>query len=267
MNSFLVAPGRRVQLKESVANQGGQFPGGKPAAEEQLKKLIRELEDLQYLLFAEHRQKVLVVLQGVDASGKDGVIRRVFGQLDPQGVRVASFKAPTQGELAHDYLWRIHQQVPGYGQLTIFNRSHYEDVLVVRVHNMVPPSVWKKRFAQINDFERMLSEEGTTILKLFLHISKDEQKKRLENRLKDPTKNWKFDPADLRERERWSDYQKAYEDVFNKTSTFCAPWHIIPANHKWFRNVTIASILVGALKGLKMRFPKPKVDLSTIVVK
>ena len=267
MKRLVVAPGQRVRLKTRNAGDCGKCGGGKSKADDQLKKLTHELENLQYRLFAERRRKVLVVLQGVDTSGKDGVIRRVFGPVDPQGVRVANFKVPTQIELDHDYLWRVHQQVPARGEIVIFNRSHYEDVLVVRVHNMVPPKIWRKRLAQINDFERMLSEEGTTILKFFLHISRSEQKKRLESRLQDPAKNWKFDAGDLRERSYWNEYQKAYEDVLGKTSTPWAPWHIIPANQKWFRNLTVASIVVDCLKGLKMRFPKPRQKLAGIVVR
>jgi PPK2 family polyphosphate:nucleotide phosphotransferase len=182
-------------------------------------------------------------------------------------VRVASFKAPTQVELDHDYLWRVHRETPARGEVVLFNRSHYEDILVVRVHNLVPPAVWRKRFAQINDFERMLAEEGTTILKFFLHISRSEQKKRLESRLKDPTKNWKFDAGDLRERAHWNDYVKAYEELLGRTSTPWAPWHIIPSDYKWCRNVAVASIIVGALKKLRMRFPKPRQPLDGIVVR
>ena len=267
MKSFVVTPGRRVRLKAWDTRDCGKYTGKKQKAEEDLEELNHELEVLQYRLFAERKHKVLIVLQGVDTSGKDGVIRRVFGVVDPQGVRVASFKAPTQVELDHDYLWRVHRETPGLGEVVLFNRSHYEDVLVVRVHNMVPPAVWRKRYAQINDFERMLVEEGTTILKFFLHISRGEQKKRLESRLKDPTKNWKFDAGDLRERAHWNKYQKAYEDVLNKTSTPWAPWHIIPSDYKWCRNVAVASIIVGALQKLKMRFPKPRQRLDGIVVR
>jgi len=267
MKRFLVAPGRRVRLKAWDSRDCGAYQGKKLKAERELDRLNHELEALQYRLFAEHRHKLLVVLQGVDTSGKDGVIRRVFGSVDPQGVRVASFKAPTQADLDHDYLWRVHHEVPGRGEIVLFNRSHYEDVLIVRVHNLVPASVWKKRYAQINDFERMLAEEGTTILKLFLHISRGEQKKRLESRLKDPKKNWKFDVADLRERTHWSAYERAYEELLSRTSTPWAPWHIIPADIKWCRNVIVSSIIVETLKKLKMRFPKPRQPLDGIVVR
>jgi PPK2 family polyphosphate:nucleotide phosphotransferase len=181
-------------------------------------------------------------------------------------VRVASFKVPTPEELDHDYLWRIHQQIPGKGEMVIFNRSHYEDVLVVRVHQLAPKEIWKKRFAQINDFERMLAEEGTTIIKFFLHIDLDEQKERLQDRLKDPSKQWKFNMGDLEERKLWQDYMKAYEDVLQKTSTPWAPWFIVPANHKWYRDLVIATVLVETLKGLKMSYPKPKEDLSSVVI-
>jgi PPK2 family polyphosphate:nucleotide phosphotransferase len=267
MKRFLVAPGRRVRLKAWDPRDCGVYHGKKQKAEAELERLNHQLEALQYRLFAEHKHKLLIVLQGVDTSGKDGAIRRVFGSVDPQGVRVASFKAPTHAELDHDYLWRIHREVPARGEIVLFNRSHYEDVLIVRVHDMVPPSIWKKRYAQINDFERMLAEEGTTILKLFLHISRGEQKKRLESRLKDPKKNWKFDVADLRERAHWGAYERAYEDLLSRTSTLWAPWHIIPADIKWCRNVLVSTIIVEALKKLKMRFPKPRQPLGGIVVR
>jgi PPK2 family polyphosphate:nucleotide phosphotransferase len=181
-------------------------------------------------------------------------------------VRVASFKVPTQEELDHDYLWRVHRQTPGKGEIVIFNRSHYEDVLVVRVHQLVPETVWRKRYQQINEFERMLADEGTTILKFFLHIDLDEQKERLEARLHDPTKQWKFNPGDLGERKLWLEYTKAYEDVLTKTSTEWAPWYIVPSNRKWYRNLVIATLLVEALKDFKMAYPQPKEDLSGVVI-
>jgi PPK2 family polyphosphate:nucleotide phosphotransferase len=208
----------------------------------------------------------LIVLQAMDTGGKDGVIRRVFDGVNPQGVRVASFKVPTQEELDHDYLWRVHKVTPGNGEMVIFNRSHYEDVLVVRVHNYVPPEVWKKRFEQINHFERLLAENGTTILKFFLHIDLDEQKERLQARLDDPAKRWKFRLGDLKERKLWDDYMQAYEDVLSKTSTDYAPWFIVPANRKWYRDLIVSSVLVETLQGLNMKFPEPEENLDGVVI-
>jgi PPK2 family polyphosphate:nucleotide phosphotransferase len=208
----------------------------------------------------------LIVLQAMDAGGKDGTIRHVFEGVNPSGVRVTSFKAPTPEELDHDYLWRVHKEVPGKGEMVIFNRSHYEDVLVVRVHNYVPPEVWKKRFDQINEFERTLAESGTTILKFYLHIDPDEQKERLQDRLDDPTKRWKFRLGDLEERKLWGDYMEAFEDVLSKTSTDYAPWYIVPANRKWFRDLVVSSVLVDTLEGLKMKYPESEENLDGVVI-
>jgi PPK2 family polyphosphate:nucleotide phosphotransferase len=202
----------------------------------------------------------------MDTGGKDGVIRTVFDGMNPSGVRVASFKVPTEQELSHDFLWRIHQQTPRKGEIAIFNRSHYEDVLVVRVHNLVSKDIWEKRFEHINNFERLLTDEGTTIIKFFLHISKDEQKERLQERLDIPEKQWKFSSGDLKERMLWEEYIKAFEDVLEKTSTKRAPWYIIPANRNWYRNWLISSILVEELKSLKMKYPEPEEDLSKIKI-
>ncbi len=198
-----------------------------------------------------------VVLQGMDTSGKDGSVRHVMRGVSPQSVRAVSFKKPTEIELAHDFLWRVHAQVPAAGEIAIFNRSHYEDVLVVRVHSLVPEPVWRKRYAQIRDFERMLAETGTTILKFFLHIGKEEQRERLEARIKDPTKRWKFQHGDLEERKLWGEYTKAYEDALEETSSGDAPWIIVPANKKWFRNYVVAKTIVETLDGLKMKYPAP----------
>jgi PPK2 family polyphosphate:nucleotide phosphotransferase len=202
----------------------------------------------------------------LDTGGKDGAIRRVFDGVNPAGVRVASFKAPTAEELDHDFLWRIHKETPAKGELVIFNRSHYEDVLVVRVHDIVPPDVWKKRFDQINEFEQTLAENGTTILKFYLHIDKDEQKERLQARLDDPNKRWKFRLGDLQERKLWTEYMHAYEDVLSKTSTDQAPWYIVPANRKWFRDLVISSALVDTLAGLDMKYPESEENLDGVVV-
>jgi PPK2 family polyphosphate:nucleotide phosphotransferase len=266
MKQYLVKPDTKVNLSKIDPSDTGDFKGGKEAALVEFEKLNGKLEALQELLFAEHKHKVLIVLQAMDAGGKDGTIRRVFDSVNPAGVRVASFKAPTAEELDHDYLWRIHKQVPGKGEMVIFNRSHYEDVLVVRVHNYVPPEVWKQRFDQINEFERALAESGTTILKFYLHIDLDEQKERLQARLDDPTKRWKFRLGDLDERKLWGDYMEAFEDVLSKTSTDYAPWHIIPANRKWYRDLVISSILVEALEDLKMKFPESEENLDGVVI-
>ena len=266
MKQYQVKPGSKVNLTEWDPNDTGDFDGGKKDGLASVEKLNGKLEELQELLFAEHKHKVLVVLQAMDTGGKDGVIRRVFDGVNPQGVRVASFKVPTEEERDHDYLWRIHKQTPGNGEIVIFNRSHYEDVLVVRVHELVPAPVWKKRFDQINEFERLLAESGTTILKFFLHIDLDEQKERLQARLDDPTKRWKFRLGDLNERKNWPGYMKAYEDVLGKTSTEYAPWYIVPANRKWYRDLVVSSVLVDALEGLKMEFPEPEENLDNVVI-
>jgi PPK2 family polyphosphate:nucleotide phosphotransferase len=266
MKQYLVEPGKKVTLAERDPRDTGDFKGGKKDGLKAAQELNTELQKLQELLYAEGRHKVLVVLQAMDTGGKDGAIRRVFEGVNPQGVKVASFKVPTAKELSHDFLWRIHQAAPANGEMVIFNRSHYEDVLVVRVRNLVPKDVWSKRFDQINDFERMLAENGTTILKFFLHISKDEQKERLQSRLDDPTKHWKFSLGDLAERKLWDDYQHAYEDAINKTSTKHAPWYVVPANRKWYRDLVISTVLMETLKGLKMDYPKPKDSLEGVVV-
>ena len=266
MKQHLVEPGRKIKLAERDPQDTGDFKGGKEDGLKEIAKLNEKLQELQEVLYAEGKHKVLVVLQAMDTGGKDGAIRRVFDGVNPQGVKVASFKVPTPEEMAHDYLWRVHKVTPANGELVIFNRSHYEDVLVVRVHNYVPKEVWSKRYEQINAFEKLLAENGTTILKFFLHISKDEQKERLQARLDDPTKHWKFSLGDLGERKLWDDYQAAYEDALNKTSTEYAPWYVVPANRKWYRDLVISKVLVETLEGLKMKYPEPKDDLSGVVI-
>ncbi len=257
MHTYRIDPGKKVNLDDFDPAETRYAPGGKENAEQSLLQLNRQLEALQESLYAEHKHRVLVVLQGMDTSGKDGVIRRVFEGVNPQGVRVASFKVPTPVELDHDYLWRVHQQTPARGEIVIFNRSHYEDVLVVRVHSLVPEAVWKKRYEQINAFERLLTDEGTTILKFFLHIDPQEQKERLLERLEKPEKNWKFNAGDLKERALWKEYMKAYEDVLEKTSTPWAPWYVVPANKKWYRDLVISTLLVETLQNLEIRLPAP----------
>jgi PPK2 family polyphosphate:nucleotide phosphotransferase len=262
-----VEPGTKVRLEEADPGEDGGYPGGKEAALEEIARLNGRLEALQELLWAEGKHRLLVVLQAMDTGGKDGVIRRVFQGVNPQGVRVAAFKVPTPPELARDYLWRVHSQVPGKGEVVIFNRSHYEDVLVVRVHGLVPEEAWRRRYRQINDFERLLAEEGTTILKFFLHISPGEQKKRLEARLADPTKVWKFSVGDLAERERWPRYMDAYQEALERTSTRHAPWYLVPADRKWFRDLVVARVIVDALEGLGMEWPPPPPGLEGLVIR
>ena len=238
----------------------------KEVAVERARELNRELEGLQERLWAARRERLLVVLQGIDTSGKDGVIRQVFDGVNPLGVKVASFKAPTPEELAHDFLWRVHQRVPAAGEIVIFNRSHYEDVLVVRVHSLVPESVWRRRYDQIRDFERLLTETGTTIVKLFLHLSREEQRRRLQERLDDPAKRWKFDPRDLAERARWDDYRAAFDEALARTSTDGAPWYVVPADRKWYRNLVALTILVETLRRLDLSPPTPSFDPASIEI-
>ena len=266
MDKYRVKPGMKVNLAEWDPEDSSEFKGSKAEGLAKNAKLNVRLEELQNLLYAEHKHKLLVVLQGMDTSGKDGVISKVFDGVNPQGVRVASFKVPTTEELDHDYLWRVHKVVPAKGEMVIFNRSHYEDVLVVRVHKLVSPQLCKDRYKQIADFEKLLADNGTTILKFFLNINMDEQKKRLQERLDDPTKTWKFNPGDLDERKLWPDYVKAYEDALEKTSTEKAPWYIVPANRKWYRDLVIATLLVEALEKLEMKYPAPPENLKDIVI-
>lgn len=266
MERYLVKPGTKINLDEWDPNEKTFFEFGKQAGKLHLVELNNELMQLQNVLYAENKHNFLIVLQGMDTSGKDGTIKHVFHGVNPQGVRIANFKVPSKIELEHDYLWRIHKQAPGKGEIAIFNRSHYEDVLVVRVHDLVPKDVWSKRYAQINAFEKMLAEEGTTILKFFLHIDLDEQKERLQARLADPHKQWKFRKGDLDERKLWPNYIQAYEDVLSKTSTKYAPWYLIPANRKWYRNLIISTILIETLKNLKMKYPPPEDDLDGIII-
>ena len=243
------------------------FKGDKAATVGIFAELNAQLVELQQALYAEHKHKVLVVLQAMDTGGKDGVIRKVFSGVNPLGIHVASFKAPTPAELDHDYLWRVHKRVPAKGELVVFNRSHYEDVLITRVEGWIDDRTAKRRFRQINDFEAMLVEEGTIILKFFLHISKDEQKQRLQERLDDDAKNWKFNPGDLVAREKWADYQRVYEEVINATSSPHAPWYIVPADRNWVRDLYVCSVLVSTLTGLKMQYPAAPAGLEKMVIK
>lgn len=267
MMPFLVRPGLRVHLDRIDSGDTSGFSGVKDDGRKQLAKLSDKLGQLQELLYAEHRHALLVVLQGMDSAGKDGTIRHVFKGVNPQGVRVASFKKPTDLEFDHDFLWRIHGETPGRGEMVLFNRSHYEDVLVPRVHGSIPKSTWQRRYREINEFERTLTEEGTTVLKFFLHVGRAEQKRRLKERLADPTKHWKFRFTDVQERRLWDAYTLAYEEAISKTSTKWAPWYIVPSDHRWYRNLIVSELIVRTLRGLKMRYPLlPEAFRSTRVV-
>ncbi len=257
--------GQKIKLKEIDPDDTGPFKD-KKAAEKILAENIERMADLQNVLYAEDKHALLIVLQALDAGGKDGTIRKIMSGVNPQGVQVTSFKKPTEEELSHDFLWRIHKVVPPRGMIGIFNRSHYEDVLVVRVHNLVPKAVWQKRYEHINNFERLLTDSGVTILKFYLHISKEEQKERFQARLDQPHKRWKFNPADLSERALWGDYMEAFEAVFARCSTEVAPWHIVPANKKWYRNVVISETIVKTLERLNMKYPDPVEGLDNIVI-
>ena len=256
-----VKPGEAPELSDDDASAPKSIGKGDDL-KEKLEKQLEKIGELQNVFYADGRHSLLVILQGRDASGKDGVVRSVIGACNPSGVRVESFKAPTPVELAHDYLWRVHQRVPEKGMIGIFNRSHYEDVLVVRVHSLVPESVWSKRYDQINNFEKMLTENGTVILKFFLHVSRDEQKERLRERVEDETKNWKFNAGDLDERKLWDEYTAAYRDALAKCSTEWAPWYVVPGDSNKARNYLIAKRIVATLESLDLEYPKPKTDLS-----
>jgi PPK2 family polyphosphate:nucleotide phosphotransferase len=261
MEQYRISPGRQVDLSTVETYYEGEIK--KKAGKKKLKAMSKTLRDLQELLYAEGKQKVLVVLQGFDASGKDGTIKNVFGRVNPQGTNVVSFKVPSSKELAHDYLWRVHQKTPGTGEIVVFNRSHYEDILVVRVNQLVPETVWEKRYHHINEFERLLTDEGTTILKFFLHMSKKRQARRFLARLDRPHKRWKFAPHDLVKRENWDAYEEAFEAMLSKTSTPWAPWHVIPSDRKWYRNLAIATVIVETLKSLDMHFPDEVPDIDS----
>jgi PPK2 family polyphosphate:nucleotide phosphotransferase len=262
--SILVSPGTRVSLDSYDAGHTGDYH--KKSAAKTTKQNAKRLRALQEVMWAEGQHALLIVLQALDAGGKDGTIKHVMSGVNPQGCQVTSFKVPTEEELAHDYLWRVHKAVPRRGYIGIFNRSHYEDVLVVRVHNLVPEGVWQQRYEQINQFEKLLADSGTTIVKFFLYISREEQKKRFEERLKDPKKNWKFSLGDVKERQYWDQYMRAYEEVLTRCSTPWAPWHVVPADHKWYRNLAVSQAIVEALEKLDMHFPPPLSDTGEIVI-
>ena len=262
-----IAPGTSVRLRDLDPDDQGPFSGkDDPDLQRTLAHDIARLGALQELLYAEKRESVLVVLQAVDTAGKDGVLHHVVGPLDSRGVQVHSFKAPSTEERDHDFLWRVHQKTPRRGDMTFFNRSHYEDVLAVRVLKLAPKNVWKRRFDHINHFEQMLHDEGIRVVKLFLHISRDEQKRRLQARLDDPAKRWKWAPSDLEMRQHWDEFEEAYEEVFMRTSTPNAPWYVVPANRKWFRDAAVARVLVQLLEDIAPKAPHVDLDVSAISI-
>jgi PPK2 family polyphosphate:nucleotide phosphotransferase len=263
IDALRVEPGSKVNLAKLDPGDTHKVREG-VQTDRDTDQLVDKIGRHVHILGADKRFALLIVLQGMDTSGKDGAIRRVFAAVDPQFIRVATFKRPSDDELAHDFLWRIHSQTPRRGEMVIFNRSHYEDVGIVRVHSLVPKDVWSERYGHINDFEEMLVESSTVVVKFFLHISRDEQKKRLESRLKDPTKNWKMDMADLEERKHWKQYMEAYSDALSRCSSKRAPWYVIPADHKWFRSHAIATVVEQTLADLKLRYPRPSFDPARV---
>jgi PPK2 family polyphosphate:nucleotide phosphotransferase len=265
-SQYLITAEQNNKLAEVDSRPWSDIPTCKNSANEELSRLHKRLADLQQRFFVDRRKKFLIVLQGMDTSGKNGTIRHVFRGVNPQGVHVSSFDKTTSHELAHDYLRRVHQCTPRDGEIMIFDRSHYEDVLAVRVNNLKPESVWRKRYRHINDFEQLLVDEDTIILKLFLHIDRDTQRERLQHRLDTPMKNWKFDPSDLVARDKWGEYQAAYEEVFKKTAQAHAPWYLIPSNKKWARNLLVARLVVAYLDDLQLSYPKVDFDPSSIEI-
>jgi PPK2 family polyphosphate:nucleotide phosphotransferase len=267
LERYLVKPGEKVDLKKIDSGEFFLFDKvGKDDSSKAFDKLQDELQELQKVLYAQNKHRILLVLQAMDTGGKDGCVKHVFSRIDPQGIHVRSFKKPSEEELARDFLWRVHSKVPRSGEMVIFNRSHYEDVIAVKVKKLFPEKIWKQRYNHIVDFERMLAEEGTTIVKIYLHISKDEQKRRIVSRLENPNKHWKFNPDDLKDRVLWEDFMKTYEDLLSKTSTEHAPWYVVPANRKWYRNLVVARIMVDTMRKLNMKLPRVDWDPTKIVV-
>ena len=260
---FMVEPDSKVNLDKIDPSYTGRHESHEKSIDEIAEHLER-LRKAQYLLYADAGQSLLVVLQGLDAAGKDGVIQHLFSGLNPQGVKVARFGPPTADEAAHDFVWRVHAKAPADGEIAIFNRSHYEDVLVARVHKLVPKAVWSKRYGLIDDFEKLLTRNGTRILKFYLHISQKEQLARFKQRLDDPVRHWKISERDYSERELWGKYKDAYEDALAATSTDHAPWFIIPSDHKWFRNLAISEIVADTMEAMKLKLPPPRVDIDEI---
>jgi PPK2 family polyphosphate:nucleotide phosphotransferase len=263
---YRVLPDTAFEWSGHDPNAKVGFDGGKQEGKAAQPGLSKRLSELQRRLWAESRQSLIVVLQAMDTGGKDGTIRHVFRGVNPQGVHVRNFGEPSDWELAHDYLWRVHHHTPEDGAITIFNRSHYEDVLVVRVHGLAGPEVWRKRYRHIREFERMLADEGTRIVKIFLNISSEEQADRLRARLEQPEKNWKFRKADLDDRKLWGRFQEAYRQAIAETSTDYAPWYVVPANRKWYRNLVVSSILIETLEAMDPRYPEPAEDLDGVVI-
>lgn len=266
MHPCQIPAGTDLDLNHVPTRDETVHPVSKEEGKEKLDGLLDELDELQTRFYAEGKHRLLIVFQAMDTGGKDVTIRKVFNPVDPQGIRVASFKRPSSIELAHDYLWRVHPHVPSNGQISIFNRSHYEDIVAVRVRQIFPESRWSKRYDHIVAFEKMLADEGTTILKFFLHISKEEQKERLQARLDEPDKNWKFNHGDLDDRKRWPNFIQAYSDVIGRTSTEQNPWFVIPADRKWYRNLLVAEIVVNTLKSLDMKYPDVDYDPAEVVI-
>ncbi len=263
----MVKPGAKVDLAKIDSDERALFQqGSKDESMKAFDKLRDELQELQKVLYAQNKHRILLVLQAMDTGGKDGCVKHVFSRIDPQGIHVRSFKKPTEEELARDFLWRVHKKVPRNGEMVIFNRSHYEDILAVKVKKLLPDKVWKQRYQHIVDFERMLAEEGTTIVKIYLHISKDEQKRRILSRLDNPDKHWKFHPDDLQDRALWNEFMKTYEDLLSRTSAPHAPWYVVPANRKWYRNLCVARIMVDTMRKLKMKLPTVNWDPTSIAV-
>lgn len=264
-NTHKLAPNQTVSLNEITAD-GKDCQSNRKHAENEFKDLRKEFRELQARFYAEDKHKLLLVFQAMDAGGKDGTIRAITQGVNPQGVFITSFKGPSKQELTHDFLWRVHKAVPARGMVGIFNRSHYEDVLVVRVDNLVPESVWRPRYERINDFEELLTGSGTTILKFYLHISKEEQRERFQERIDIPEKNWKFSFEDLEKRKQWDDYMAAYEEMLMQTTTETAPWYVIPSNQNWYRNLAIERVIVSTLRQLDPQYPPPEGDVTGVVV-
>jgi len=264
LDELEVKPGTKARIAERDPRD--RLGVDKKDGEKRLERLVERLDTLQYRLYAEHRRSVLLVLQGLDASGKDGVIRRVFEGVNPTGVSVTSFKAPAGAEVQHDYLWRIHASLPRRGTIGVFNRSHYEDVVAVRMYELAPETVWRPRYGHIREFERIVVDEGTTVLKVFLNVSREEQRTRFQERLDDPSKRWKFRRADLKVRERFDDWVEAWDEALTETSTGWAPWHVVPADRNWLEALAVAELLVGALERLDPTFPEPEPGLESLVV-
>lgn len=264
LTKLRVRPGAKVKISEHDTRD--TFGWEKEQAKAELAEVVERIDILQQRLYAEGTRSLLLVVQAMDAAGKDGTIRNILSGLNPAGISVASFKAPGGRETQHDYLWRVHEVTPAKGMIGIFNRSHYEDVLVVRVRNFAPPSVWRKRFGHINDFERLLSDEGTRVVKVFLNVSKAEQAERFQERLDDPEKRWKFRAGDLDDRALWPKFMQAYEDVLAKTSTAIAPWYVVPADRNWVRNLIVAKIVLATLEDMDPKLPEPEQGLDQIVI-